>query len=182
MRGRIVIVSGPPGAGKSTIAQRLAADSSADLATHLYSDDFFNYIRKGLVAPWLTAARPQNIVIMEALISAAATYACGGYEVIVDGIVGPWFLDPWLAAADQHELDLRYVVLMPSEAATIARAVLRTAPGSLTDPTVVKGMWNRFHTFAPAAENVIDTTKQKVEETEAEILDGLAHGRFAIAA
>lgn len=181
MRGRIVIVSGPPGAGKSTIAQRLAADSAADLATHLYSDDFYNYIRKGFVAPWMTEARPQNIVIMEALVSAAATYACGGYEVIVDGIVGPWFIDPWRVVAHKHKLDLRYVVLMPSEATTIARAVLRTAPGSLTDAAVVKSLWRRFRTFAPAADNVLDTTRQKIEETAAAVLAGLADGRFAVA-
>lgn len=114
IRKGIVIVSEPPRAGKSTIAHRLAVGSSADLTTNLQSDDFYNYISKGFVAPWTTEARPQNVVIMEALIATAATYACGGYEVIVDGIVGPWFMDPWLAVARKHRLDLRYVVLMPS--------------------------------------------------------------------
>ncbi|HLZ75860.1 AAA family ATPase [Phenylobacterium sp.] len=181
MRGRIVIVSGPPGAGKSTIAERLAVDTPANLTAHLHSDDFYNYVCKGSVAPWLAEARPQNIVIMEALIAAAASFACGGYEVIVDGIVGPWFIDPWLAVARKHRLDLRYVVLMPSEAATIARATLRTAPGSLTDPVVVQGLWRRFHTFAPLAENLVDTTRQRIEETATAVRDGLTHGRFVLA-
>ena len=29
-------------------------------------------------------------------------YARGGYDVIVDGIVGPWFLEPWLNIVQEH--------------------------------------------------------------------------------
>ena len=97
MTGRIVIVSGPPGAGKSTIARRLADGAATELAVHLHTDDFYTYVRKGFVAPWLPAAQAQNIAIMNALAASAAAFAVGGYEVLVDGIVGPWFFDPWLA-------------------------------------------------------------------------------------
>ena len=38
----------------------------------------------------------QNLIVIEAFLEAAKRYARGGYDVIVDGIVGPWFLEPWL--------------------------------------------------------------------------------------
>ena len=89
MTGRIVIVSGPPGAGKSSVARRLAEGAAGELAVHLHTDDFYAYVRKGLVMPWLPEARAQNITIMNALAAGAAAYAIGGYEVLVDGLVGP---------------------------------------------------------------------------------------------
>lgn len=175
---RIVIVSGPPGAGKSTIARRLAEGSDAEAAVHLHTDDFYAYIRKGYVEPWRPESQAQNVTVMNALAGAAATYALGGYEVLVDGIVGPWFFDPWLAAAAAHHLDLRYVLLMPDEVSTVARGVARAAPNAMTDPAVIRTMWNDFQTFEPPAGHVIDTTGQTPEETLAAIRAGLEQGEF----
>ena len=181
MTGRIVIVSGPPGAGKSTIARRLADGAAANLAVHLHTDDFYTYVRKGFVAPWLPAAQAQNIAIMNALAASAAAFAIGGYEVLVDGIVGPWFFDPWLAAARAHAIDLRYIALAPDQATTVARATARTAPGAMTDAGVVRTMWAQFQTFAPPAGHVVDTTGQTVDGTVALLAAGLAEGRFKLA-
>jgi predicted kinase len=181
MPGRIVIVSGPPGAGKSTIARKLATGADADLAVHLHTDDFYVHIRKGFVPPWTVEARAQNVVVMQAIAQTAATFAQGGYEVIVDGIVGPWFFDPWLAAAREHGLDLRYVALMPQEAVTVARAVARTAPGAMADPQVVRTMWGQFQSFAPPPEQRLDTSGHTVGETLAAIRAGLAAGQFRLA-
>jgi predicted kinase len=177
---RIVIVSGPPGAGKSTIARLLAEGSDEPRAVHLHTDDFYAYIRKGFVKPWLAQSQSQNIVVMQALARAAATYAQGGYEVLVDGIVGPWFFDPWLALAREHDLDLRYILLMPDEATAVARAVARQAPGAMTDPEVVRSMWRHFQAFAPAPEHVVDTTGQAIGDTLAVVRERLDAGRLAL--
>jgi predicted kinase len=180
MSGRIVIVSGPPGAGKSTIARKLAESSAGDRAVHLHTDDFYAYIRKGFVEPWLPESQAQNITIMKALAATAAAYATGGYEVVVDGIVGPWFFDPWLASAREHGLDLRYVTLRPDEAVTVARATARTAPGAMTDAEVVRTMWRHFQTFSPPEDHVLDTSGQSPAETLAVVRAGLDAGRFRL--
>ena len=177
---RIVIVSGPPGAGKSTIARKLAEGSEADRAVHLHTDDFYAYVRKGFVPPWKPEAQAQNVTIMEALAASAAIYARGGYEVAVDGIVGPWFFDPWRAQASEHGLDLRYVALIPGEAETVARAMARTSGGAMVDPEVVRTMWQAFQQFPPPAESVLDSSGQTPAETVAALREGLDAGRFRL--
>jgi predicted kinase len=89
--GHILILTGSPGAGKSTTAQSLVAESNGP-AVHLHSDDFWHFIRKGAIPPYLPESRKQNEVVMAVLAKAAEGYAQGGYFVVVDGIVGPWFI------------------------------------------------------------------------------------------
>jgi predicted kinase len=177
--GRIVIVSGPPGAGKSTVAQRLAAGVDGPLAIHMHTDDFYAYIRKGYVEPWRPESRAQNTVVLDALAAAASIYATGGYDVFVDGIVGPWFIDPWLAAAQRANLDLRYVVLLPDETTAVARATSRRAH-PLTDPEPVRFMWRQFARLEDLTAHVVDTTRLSVDETLAVLQAGIASGRFRL--
>jgi predicted kinase len=180
MTGRILIVSGPPGAGKSTISRRLADEAPGALAVHLHTDDFYTYVRKGFVRPWTPQAQAQNITIMNALAVSAAAFAQGGYEVLVDGIVGPWFFDPWLAAAREGRTDLRYICLLPDEATTLARGTARSGAGAMTDPAVIGEMWAQFRRFPSPTANLVDSTGQELGETVALIQAGLAKGRFTL--
>lgn len=180
MSGRIVIVSGAPGAGKSTIARTLARDAPGPLGVHLHTDDFYAYIRKGYVDPWRREAQAQNVAVMNALAAAAAEYAGGGYEVLVDGIVGPWFFDPWRTQARNHGLDVRYVVLRPDEAATVARATARTQANAMTDPEVVRFMWRQFLDLGPLEAHAIDTTAEAPAATAAEVARRLDAGELRL--
>jgi hypothetical protein len=89
--GHILILTGSPGAGKSTTARSLVAASGGP-AVHLHADDFWHFIRKGAIPPYLPEANGQNEVVMAVVAQAAEGYARGGYFVVVDGVVGPWFL------------------------------------------------------------------------------------------
>lgn len=180
MTGRIVIISGPPGAGKSTTARAMAEQSDRPRAVHFHTDDFYGYIRKGYVDPWLVEAASQNAVIAEALKAVAGAYAAGGYEVFADGVVGPWLLQPWLELAREGTIAVHYVVLRPSEDVTVARVVGRTDSVSLKDGDVARALWRQFSNLGAYEPHALDTTGQVLNDTIATLKSALATDRFRL--
>ena len=86
----VMALSGPPGAGKSTIAGRLA--EAFDRCVVIDGDGFFRSVRSGWIPPWRPEADPQNQTIIRAIGAASRPFAEAGYATIVDGVIGPWFL------------------------------------------------------------------------------------------
>jgi predicted kinase len=169
----LVIVSGPPGAGKSTVGRLLARQR--ERAVHLHTDDVFAWIVRGYVEPWLPASQPQNVTVMEAIVAVADRFAEGGYDVVVDGIVGPWFLEPWLAL----DRPVAYAVLRPALEVAEHRAATR-GPHALDDRSVVGTMHAAFADLGPYECHVIDSTNASPEETAAEVRQRLDAGDLVL--
>ena len=52
-QGRIVIITGSPGTGKTTISAIVASESSMEKSVHMHTDDFYHYLSKGGIPPHL---------------------------------------------------------------------------------------------------------------------------------
>lgn len=72
--GHILLLSGHPGSGKSTIAEALAHLPGVP-KVHFHSDDLWGYIKHGRIDPWLPQSHQQNRMIMQIAADVAGRYA-----------------------------------------------------------------------------------------------------------
>lgn len=163
-QGRMVVLTGPPGTGKTTTSAIIAKESGMEKSVHMHTDDFYQYLSKGAIPPHLPESDGQNLIVIEAFLEAAKRYVRGGYDVIVDGIVGPWFLEPWLRTA-QEGYEVHYIILRAGKEKTVERAVHRSKLDRETNIGLVETMWGQFQNLGAYESHVIDTTDCSVQDT-----------------
>jgi predicted kinase len=171
--GSITIISGNPGAGKTTLARALAQD--CERGVHLVSDLFYESVAR-LLDPSLPGSEAQNATIIRAVARAAAAFAEGGYAVFLDGIFGPWFL-PVLRAEIPSDTTVSYVILQTDAETAVAR--VRERQGSGMSPVVLR---RSRALVAPAdfAAHVIDTQGLGRAAVQELFRAGQGEGRFAL--
>jgi AAA domain len=178
LAGSVVILSGPPGSGKSTVADRLAATASGQ-AVHFNADYFWDFVKSGFISPWLPAARRQNEVVMNVAAEAAACFAAGGYQVYFDCLVGPWFLAPFREACRARGLALIYIVLRPSLAVALSRA-RRRGENALRNAGPIRSLHAQFLDLGVFERHVIDNSDQSTDETIAAVKRAMGDHGFAL--
>lgn len=137
--GNVLVVSGPPGAGKSVVATAVAHRLHPSILVP--GDSFFGFLVNGGLDPWLPEAYAQNVAVLEAAASATGCFVRSGYNTIYDGVLGPWFVD---AFAHATGLDgIHYSILLPSVETCVAR-VLGRHDHRFTDEAVTRQLYLDF--------------------------------------
>ena len=113
--------------------------------------------------------------MIEAFLEAESLVVGGVYEGIVDGIVGPCVLAPWLGLVGEGD-EVHYIILRACKGETLKRAVARSKLDRKTNIELVETMWTQFCSLGRYEANVVDTTAYSVEETVSAIREKIESG------
>ena len=169
----LLVVTGPPGAGKSTVAALVV--QAFEPAALVPGDAFFGFWTQGAVAPWLPEAEAQNTVVLRAAAVAAGEYVRAGCSVVYDGVIGPWYLSDFVAAARLP--DLQYAMLMPPLEECLARVTSRVGHG-FTDLAAAEHMHAQFSAAEVDERHVLRTAALSAADTAELLLARWARGEL----
>lgn len=157
--GSLLIVTGPSGAGESNVAKLLASSTSPSVL--VAGDAFFGFLASGAIDPWLPESHEQDTVVTRAAGKATGEFVAGGFAVIYEGVIGPWFLDTSVAMAGLTEVD--YAVLLPTVEVCQERVAARRGQG-FTDTRAAASMHRQFTDAALEPRHLIRDHGQTPDE------------------
>lgn len=164
MAGSLLVVSGPPGAGKSTVAGLLADEAEPSVLVE--GDRFFGFLSRGAIEPWLPAAEHQNTVVISAAAAAAGQFANAGFATVYDGLIGPWFVPTFGASTGLDAFDC--VVLLPPVDSCVQRVLTRQDHG-FRDEDATRKMHDQFVQAAVDERHVLVVDQEPAAEVAAMI-------------
>jgi cytidylate kinase len=153
MRAPLIVITGPPGVGKSTVASIL--ETRFDPSAVVAGDFFLDALRTGKIAPWEPTSHDQNTKVIGLTVRAAADYADAGWTTILEGILGPWFLPAIREAATGH--DVHYFVLEAPLDVCLERVEMR---GPEVTSEVVAKMHSEFRHSSIDASHRVDAHRE----------------------
>lgn len=118
---QIILLSGPIGAGKTTVGRQLVAQATEPLV-YIEGDTFWSFFAKRR-SPQVG---PRDFrLMMSSMVAAALPYAVAGYEVVIDFSIPPWHVEAIERITSTRNVPLSYVVLLPPEHICARRAADR---------------------------------------------------------
>jgi chloramphenicol 3-O-phosphotransferase len=167
MKPTIFLISGTPGAGKSSVAHAIATQSGRGVRISV--DDIRDLVVAGRADPvptWSDECELQFAIARRNSLIMAANWHAAGFTVCIDDVVFPPNIDAVIA---ELGLDIQRVILQPTLTTALQRNATRTH--KLFDTNVLIPVLTRLHgEFAMVRHPLwphIDTTNQTIAESAA---------------
>jgi adenylylsulfate kinase-like enzyme len=165
----VIFLSGPIGAGKTTVAQELLPLLPAPLSS-IEGDTFWSFIRKG----GERGPRENFSVLVRSMTAAALPFARSGFRVLIDFSIPPAYIDT--ARKILKEVPFDFVLLRPSLQVCVERAGSREK-GAITDHDRLKNFYALFE--EGSVEPICDDDADPASLAR-RIAAGLDQGRFRV--
>ena len=158
MAGKFVLIGGPAGAGKSTLAAAWCA--TRERAVHLELDAVRSRIVPGLADPQGVhpAVGEQYALCVEVCVREAATFASSGYDLAIDDVLEPEAFEAhWRPALSG--IPYTVIILMPEVDEVLERATQRE---KRVREAIIRAQYEASKAWPP--ELTMDTTGVSIEE------------------
>jgi gluconate kinase len=165
----VILLSGPIGAGKTTVARELLPLLPAPLS-YIEGDTFWSFIRKS----GDRGLRENFPVLVRSMTAAAVPFARSGFCILIDFSIPPAYLDS--ARKILKEMPFDFVLLRPSLQVCMERAASRKE-GAITDREKLKSFYSLFE---DARTEAICDDHADPASLARRIADGLGQGRFRV--
>lgn len=174
---QIVIISGPPGSGKSSVAESLC--ERYDRTVHLETDALYGAIRMGYTRPWQEGSDRQNRMVSRAAARAATAFAQDLYAVFIDGVIGAHLLPIYVEELAAANVPVHFAVLLPALEETVRRGISREETLRVPEPQL-REMHRQFVEMGEFAGKVIDTTGMSADQAGDEVMAACGRGECLV--
>ena len=123
---QVIVVTGPPGAGKSSVAEAIC--ERFDRMMHIEVDHLRHCVKAGYRHPWLDEpqAVEQALLSVRNAVAIARESIALRYAVVIEDIVSGERVEEYRRAFDGMECNVHFVLLQPSLEIALARDAARS--------------------------------------------------------
>lgn len=163
----LVLITGPPGAGKSTVSKNLLQDLPGEWA-YVSQDDLRQMVVKGYASAddydynWSQSTKRQWMVSIPICVDIAKRYLDSGINCLVDFSSLPEQFEVW--KTEIGDVPYRLFILLPNEETVVNRNEHRKSISRLKDKKV-RLNHKAFLEWAKHGVSIIDTSSDDIKQS-----------------